>query len=67
MTFRRRLYDAGMTEPVRVPLPDWIAALAAARPFGVGDRRGTANLARKAVSSSLMIDWMRPRELRISR
>jgi len=33
-----------MTEPGRVPLPDWIAALAASRPFGAGDRRGTANL-----------------------
>ena len=42
--FRRRLYDAGTTEPVRVPLPDWIAALAASRPFGAGDGRGTANL-----------------------
>ena len=33
-----------MTEPARAPLPDWIAALAASRPFGAGDRRGTANL-----------------------
>jgi kynurenine formamidase len=33
-----------MTEPVRVELPDWIRALAASHPFGVDDRRGTANL-----------------------
>ncbi len=33
-----------MTEPVRVPMPDWIRALAASHPFGAGDRRGTANL-----------------------
>lgn len=33
-----------MTEPVRVKLPDWIRALAASHPFGVDDRRGTANL-----------------------
>jgi hypothetical protein len=44
VAFRRRLYDAGMTEPVRVQLPDWIRTLAASRPFGAGDRRGTANL-----------------------
>jgi hypothetical protein len=33
-----------MTEHRRVDAPDWIRALAAARPFGPGDRRGTANL-----------------------
>jgi hypothetical protein len=33
-----------MTEPVRMELPDWIRALAASHPFGVDDRRGTANL-----------------------
>jgi hypothetical protein len=33
-----------MTEPVRVDMPDWIRALAASHPFGVDDRRGTANL-----------------------
>src|SRR5207248_1394813 len=33
-----------MTEPARVPMPDWIRALAASHPFGAGDRRGTANL-----------------------
>jgi len=33
-----------MTEVARVDLPDWIRALAASRPFGEGDRRGTANL-----------------------
>jgi hypothetical protein len=33
-----------MTEPVRVELPDWIRTLAASHPFGVDDRRGTANL-----------------------
>jgi kynurenine formamidase len=33
-----------MTEPVRVEMPDWIRALAASHPFGVDDRRGTANL-----------------------
>lgn len=25
-------------------MPEWIRALAATRPFGAGDRRGTANL-----------------------
>ncbi len=39
-----KLYDTGMTEFVRVELPDWIRTLAASRPFGDGDRRGTANL-----------------------
>src|ERR1700755_2818622 len=33
-----------MTELGRVDAPDWIRSLAAARPFGDGDRRGTANL-----------------------
>ena len=33
-----------MTEPVRVEVPDWIRTLAASHPFGVHDRRGTANL-----------------------
>jgi len=33
-----------MTEPGRAELPDWIRTLAASRPFGAGDRRGTANL-----------------------
>src|SRR6201994_4661440 len=33
-----------MSEHGRVDAPDWIRSLAAARPFGVGDRRGTANL-----------------------
>jgi len=33
-----------MTEPVRVEMPDWIRTLAASHPFGVHDRRGTANL-----------------------
>ena len=33
-----------MTEHVRAELPDWIRTLAASRPFGTGDRRGTANL-----------------------
>jgi hypothetical protein len=33
-----------MTEGVQVVLPDWILELAASRPFGEGDRRGTANL-----------------------
>src|SRR5258708_24116383 len=41
---RGKLYDAAMTEGARVDLPDWIRALAASRPFGEGDRRGTANL-----------------------
>ncbi len=41
---RGKLYDAAMTEGARVDLPDWIRALAASRPFGDGDRRGTANL-----------------------
>src|SRR5258708_19848102 len=40
---RGKLYDAAMTEGARVDLPDWIRALAASRPFGDGDRRGTAN------------------------
>src|SRR6185437_13797223 len=42
--FRRKLYDARVTEAVRVDMPDWFRALAASRPFGAGDRRGTANL-----------------------
>jgi kynurenine formamidase len=33
-----------MTEPGRVEMPDWIRTLAASHPFGVDDRRGTANL-----------------------
>ena len=33
-----------MAELGRVDAPDWIRSLAAARPFGAGDRRGTANL-----------------------
>jgi kynurenine formamidase len=33
-----------MAEVTHVDLPDWIRALAASRPFGQGDRRGTANL-----------------------
>jgi kynurenine formamidase len=33
-----------MTEVTRVDLPEWIRALAAKRPFGEDDRRGTANL-----------------------
>jgi kynurenine formamidase len=33
-----------MAEPGRVDAPDWIRSLAATRPFGPGDRRGTANL-----------------------
>jgi kynurenine formamidase len=33
-----------MAEPGRVAAPDWIRSLAATRPFGPGDRRGTANL-----------------------
>jgi kynurenine formamidase len=33
-----------MPEVTRVDLPDWMRALAASRPFGAGDRRGTANL-----------------------
>jgi kynurenine formamidase len=33
-----------MTEPARVDMPDWIKTLAASHPFGVDDRRGTANL-----------------------
>jgi putative cyclase len=33
-----------MTELVRVEVPDWIRTLAASHPFGVDDRRGTANL-----------------------
>lgn len=33
-----------MAELGRVAAPDWIRSLAAARPFGPGDRRGTANL-----------------------
>jgi kynurenine formamidase len=33
-----------MAELERVDAPDWIRSLAAARPFGDGDRRGTANL-----------------------
>ena len=28
----------------QVEMPDWVAELAASHPFGVGDRRGTANL-----------------------
>ena len=40
----RKLYDAGMAEPGRADAPDWIRSLAATRPFGAGDRRGTANL-----------------------
>jgi hypothetical protein len=44
LRLRRKLYDAGMTEGAHVDLPDWIIALAASRPFGQGDRRGTANL-----------------------
>jgi len=45
--------------PVRVPLPDWIAALAASRPFGAGDRRGTANLidAAARARARLRQDW----------
>jgi hypothetical protein len=42
--FRRKLYDARVTELARVDMPDWIRALAASQPFGAGDRRGTANL-----------------------
>ena len=41
---RGKLYDAAMTEGARADLPDWIRALASSRPFGDGDRRGTANL-----------------------
>jgi kynurenine formamidase len=33
-----------MSEHGRVDAPDWIRSLAATRPFGPGDRRGTANL-----------------------
>src|SRR5690349_23944948 len=33
-----------MAELGRVDAPDWIRSLAATRPFGDGDRRGTANL-----------------------
>jgi hypothetical protein len=33
-----------MTSPPRVDMPDWIRKLAASRPFGADDRRGTANL-----------------------
>ena len=33
-----------MAELGRADAPDWIRSLAAARPFGGGDRRGTANL-----------------------
>jgi hypothetical protein len=44
VVFRRKLYDARVTELVRVDMPDWIRALAASHPFGAGDRRGTASL-----------------------
>ena len=44
VVFRGKLYDARMTEHVRAELPDWIRTLAESRPFGVDDRRGTANL-----------------------
>ena len=44
VVFRRKLYDARVTELVRVEMPDWIRTLAASRPYGAGDRRGTANL-----------------------
>ncbi len=40
----KKLYGTAMTDSVRVDLPEWIATLAATRPFGHGDRRGTANL-----------------------
>ncbi len=33
-----------MAESGHADVPDWIRELAAARPFGAGDRRGTANL-----------------------
>jgi kynurenine formamidase len=33
-----------MSEIERVAAPDWIRSLAATRPYGPGDRRGTANL-----------------------
>lgn len=33
-----------MTDAVAADLPDWIRTLAASRPFGPDDRRGTANL-----------------------
>jgi len=42
--FRRKLYDARVTELARVDMPDWIRALAASQPFGAGDKCGTANL-----------------------
>ena len=40
----RKVYDIRVTDLTRVDMPAWIRALAGARPFGVGDRRGTANL-----------------------
>ena len=33
--FRRKLYDARVTELARVDMPDWIRALAASQPLGV--------------------------------
>jgi hypothetical protein len=44
VAFQTKLYDAGMSDPVRVTMPDWIRTLAASHPFGPDDRRGTANL-----------------------
>jgi hypothetical protein len=44
VVFRGKLYDARMAEHVRAELPDWIRMLAESRPFGVDDRRSTANL-----------------------
>src|SRR5690242_21605351 len=42
--FPRKVYDIDVTDLTRVDMPEWIRALAAAGPFGAGDRRGTANL-----------------------
>jgi hypothetical protein len=39
-----KVYDISVTDLTRVDMPAWIRALAGARPFGAGDRRGTANL-----------------------
>ena len=47
-----------MTEQVRAELPDWIRTLAASRPFGVGDRRGTANLI-DAAARARAAAWIR--------
>jgi hypothetical protein len=45
-----------MAERGRVDAPDWIRSLAATRPFGAGDRRGTANLILTWAIGLLLLD-----------